>query len=303
MSRLIRFLGVAAVLVAASTASAQNPPVRTPPVRNPQRNPAQTPPPPAAPVVPATHNPRWVACYDVSIADATGALRAYGTFDLDSIAPARGITGHRLSTVVGGTRLMRAGWQDAPGDSLRLTAAYIDAGFGITLGTTAGDSLRGYVKGSGMGVADTAAKTPAVARRRAAGCASRMPTPAVRLGLATLTSDYATLTTHPPLIQPSWIIADSMSVKVPKGKPYLRNTLLLRFRGGGEMQRHAIVQSLGGIVVGSILPPREDRDNMLDFVLVVYVEDGATLADLQRLASRATWSPIVRAIGPYYRSR
>src|SRR5690349_13494609 len=149
MSRLTRVFLVAAVFFAASSdAAAQNPPVRNPPVRT-GRGGAQPPgratQAPEPPPVPATHNAKWVGCYDLSVADRTGALRAYGTFDLDAAAAARGIAGHRLATVIGGTRLMRAGWQDGPSDSLRLTAAYTDAGFIVVMGAAGADSMSGYL--------------------------------------------------------------------------------------------------------------------------------------------------------------
>ena len=299
MTRTIPSIGLALFLLAAASADAQNPPTRTapPPTRNPQRDPAAAA---AAPRPPATHDPRWVGCYDVAIADTTGALRAYGTFDLDSVSPARGMSGHNLATVIGGSRIMRAGWQDAPGDSLLMRAVYIDNGFALTMGMSGADSLRGYVKGTGPAVGDSTTRTPAAARRRAS-CANRVPVAAIHAGMTTQTSDYTLLTTRPPLTVPSWIESDSMVVKQPKASSFVRNTLLIRFRGGSETERHALVQSLGGIVVGSKLVSREARDNMMDFILVVYVEDGATHDDLVRVASRAQGSRIVREIGLYYK--
>ena len=179
---------------------------------------------------------------------------------------------------------------------MSLAVYSIDSGLDILLARAGGDSLRGRAWGTGM-QRDSAVRR-AVAKRRAP-CYHRIP-----IGVASLTPEEGLRRGQLfPQGRPSWIDADSLSLSDSQGRRYIRHVALVTFRA--NVQSTPVIytfQALGGIAIGMMPSASTDRPNS-SATYIVWLEDGATLADIERVIARVANSNEVLSIAPYLTAR
>jgi hypothetical protein len=198
--------------------------------------------------------------------------------------------------VIGGQNSYRTGWT-LRGDTLDISSIWIDAGYQVLLVASGTDSLRGSF--GEVGATSNRVRRPAVARRLGS-CTQRIPATVLSPQLLGSPRDYGELTMRPPPGEPAWLVADSTIAAAPDGRRYVRNALLLLFSGGTAFTRHPVVQSLGGVVVGSLQPTV--AASPMERTMILWVLEGTTLPDLLTVAERVRSHPLVSTVAPYYRT-
>jgi hypothetical protein len=234
----------------------------------------------------------WLGCYDLTATERDGGVGAFGTFILDTVPNPR-LSGRLTARLLGVSQGLRVGWVPTSADTLSIAVWGIDAGTEMTLVRTGPDSLRGTGRGKGM--MDTTFVMQIWARRRAP-CWERLP-PQVAALMPSGAGYVAPPGASVPTGKPDWIDADSLARTDPSGRRYTRNITIVTLANAQSASRTRTLQALGGTVVGTLAP----QPGTASPRYIVWLEDGETFADMERIIARVSGRPEVASITPYYR--